>query len=211
MSVLCEYAIVACFGYFSKVWISHIAILKLFVFLLPISIMFRYLNHLVANKMAPSMCPVEQDGVVGFKQFCTIFPPQIWHLCGLHIFLKCHIKLTRLINRTVRTGSEDDYCRDLVERRCHLHWLILGTSNVSRRRRHRRRHFRRRRGRSTHELCGSDQGRPRDLRPSDLWPGRGSDGVRELRAGARWEFGFQLVNAASQLLDSLWHHTQWLK
>ena len=91
MSVLCEYAIVACFGYFSKVRISRIAILKLFVFLLPISIMFRYLDHLVANKMAPSMCPVEQDGVVGFKQFCTIFPPQIWHLCGLHIFLTCHM------------------------------------------------------------------------------------------------------------------------
>ena len=33
------------------------AILILFVFLLPISIMFRYLDHLIANRMAPSMCP----------------------------------------------------------------------------------------------------------------------------------------------------------
>jgi len=31
------------------------AILILFVFLLPISIMFRYHDHLVANRMAPSM------------------------------------------------------------------------------------------------------------------------------------------------------------
>jgi len=33
------------------------AILILFVFLLPISIMFRYLDHLIANRLAPSMCP----------------------------------------------------------------------------------------------------------------------------------------------------------
>jgi len=32
-------------------------ILVLFVFLLPISIRFRYVDHLVANRMAPSMCP----------------------------------------------------------------------------------------------------------------------------------------------------------
>jgi len=58
------------------------AILVLFVSILPVSIRFRYLNHLVANGMAPSMCPeysgplwsVERGGVVGFEQFCTIFP-----------------------------------------------------------------------------------------------------------------------------------------
>jgi len=53
----------AFFAYFSKVRISHIsphklafltAVLILFVFLLPISIRFRY--HLVANRMALSMC-----------------------------------------------------------------------------------------------------------------------------------------------------------
>ena len=33
------------------------AILILFVFLLPISVRFRYLDHLLANRMAPSMCP----------------------------------------------------------------------------------------------------------------------------------------------------------
>ena len=70
------------------------AILILFVSILPVSIRFRYLNHLVANGMAPSMCPeysgplwsVERGGVVGFEQFCTIFPPHIWCLCGPHIF-----------------------------------------------------------------------------------------------------------------------------
>ena len=53
------------FVYFRKVRISHIfphklafatAILVLFVFLLPIAIRFCYLEHLVANRMAPSMC-----------------------------------------------------------------------------------------------------------------------------------------------------------
>jgi len=29
---------------------------------------------------------VERDGVVGFKQFCTIFPPHIWRLCDPKIF-----------------------------------------------------------------------------------------------------------------------------
>jgi len=32
--------------------------------------------------------PVERDGVVGFKQFCTIFPSHIWCLCGPHFFWK---------------------------------------------------------------------------------------------------------------------------
>ena len=38
--------------------------------------------------------PVEQD-VFDFKQFCTVFQ-HIWCLCSLHIFTKCHIKLTCL-------------------------------------------------------------------------------------------------------------------
>ena len=32
------------------------AVSILFVFLLPISVRFRYLEHLIANRMAPSMC-----------------------------------------------------------------------------------------------------------------------------------------------------------
>jgi len=32
--------------------------------------------------------PVERDGVVGFKQFCTTFPLHISCLCSLHIFLQ---------------------------------------------------------------------------------------------------------------------------
>ena len=31
---------------------------------------------------------VEPDGVVGFKQFCTTFPPHIWRLCDPHILNK---------------------------------------------------------------------------------------------------------------------------
>jgi len=74
MSVLCEYAIATYFAYchifehFSEVhicdifphkWAFSTAILILFVFLLPISIRprFRYLDHLVANRMAPSVGP----------------------------------------------------------------------------------------------------------------------------------------------------------
>jgi len=76
----------AFFAYFSKVRVSHIfphklafstAVIIFFVFplLVLISIRFRYLDRLVANRMPTSMCPnpVERDGVVGFKQFCAIF------------------------------------------------------------------------------------------------------------------------------------------
>ena len=53
------------FAYFSKVCVLHIfphklalwtTILILFVFLLPISIRFHCLNHLIGNRMAHSMC-----------------------------------------------------------------------------------------------------------------------------------------------------------
>jgi len=73
MSVLCKYAIAAYFAYChifrifqQSEHISHIfphklafstATVILLVFLLPISITFRNLDHLVANRMAPSMCP----------------------------------------------------------------------------------------------------------------------------------------------------------
>jgi len=67
------------------------ALLVLFVFLLelPISIRFRYLDHLLANRMAPARTPVERDGVVGSSNsvpYFRIFPPHIWCLCGPHIF-----------------------------------------------------------------------------------------------------------------------------
>jgi len=84
MPVLCEYASVAYFAYcriFGILYKSvHIAyfplklafltvILVLFVFLLPISIRFRYLDHLVANRMAPSVCPDPcGTGVQSFKK-----------------------------------------------------------------------------------------------------------------------------------------------
>jgi len=93
MSVLREYAIAAYFAYCRIFRIfqrsAHIAyfpphklafstaILVLFVFILPISIRFRYLDHLVANRMAPSTCPDPcgtRWGSWFFKQFCIIFP-----------------------------------------------------------------------------------------------------------------------------------------
>jgi len=65
--------IAAFLAYFGKVRITRIfsawidistAILVLFVFLLrlPISTGFRYFDHLVANRMAPSMCPADPCG-----------------------------------------------------------------------------------------------------------------------------------------------------
>jgi len=82
------------------------AMLIFFVFLLPISITFCYLNHLFANRMAPSTCP-DPCGMrwVGFKQFCTIFPPHIWCSCGSHIFLKCRMKPTCL-NMEMQEATE---------------------------------------------------------------------------------------------------------
>ena len=78
------------------------AILILFMFLLIISIRFRYLNHLVANRMAPSMCPEHCETRwpwrSGFNQFCTTFPPHIWCSHSPHNFLKCRIKLTDMPN-----------------------------------------------------------------------------------------------------------------
>jgi len=98
-TVLCEYVISAQFAYCRIFQQSaHIAYffphklafstaISIFVmFLLPISTTFRYLEQIFVNRMAPSMCsvrtPVEQDEVVDFMQFCTIFPPHIWCLCG---------------------------------------------------------------------------------------------------------------------------------
>ena len=75
-------------------------ILILSVFLLPISIRFRYLERLVANRVAPSTCPdpVERDGVVGFKPLSTIaYFRRIFGIYAVHIFLlKCRIKKTCL-------------------------------------------------------------------------------------------------------------------
>jgi len=108
MSVLCEYAIAA---YFSKVHMLHIfphklafltAILILFVFLLPISIWFRYLNHPVANRMAPSMC-LDLCGTRWGSWFQVVLyhiSAYFCHIFGIyvvHIFFKCFIKLACLV------------------------------------------------------------------------------------------------------------------
>jgi len=64
MWVLCVYVVAAYYAYchiftyfFPHKLAFSTAILILFVFLLPISVRFRYLDHLLANRMAPSMCP----------------------------------------------------------------------------------------------------------------------------------------------------------
>ena len=98
MSVLCEYAITAHFAYcrifarFSKVRTSHIflhklafstVILTLSVLPLPISIRFRYLGHLVANRTAPSTC-LDPCG----KRWGSWFQVILYHISAhfCHIF-----------------------------------------------------------------------------------------------------------------------------
>jgi len=99
ISAKCAYCILA----FST------AILILFVFLLPISIRFRYLDHLIANRIAPSMC-LDPCGTRWDSWFQAI----LYHICAyfcrifgvyaVHIFLKCHIKPTCLFE-TARASS----------------------------------------------------------------------------------------------------------
>jgi len=66
------------------------AILILFVFLLPISIRFRYRDHLVANRMAPSMCPDPSGTRRGswFQPVLCHISAAIWRLCDPLIFGK---------------------------------------------------------------------------------------------------------------------------
>jgi len=107
--------IAAFFAYFSKVRISHnfphkmafsTAILILFVFLLAISIRFRYLDHLVANRMALSMCP-DLRGMRQGSWFQAVLYHTATYFCrifGVHavrIFSKSRIKLTCLSSQCV--------------------------------------------------------------------------------------------------------------
>jgi len=73
------------------------------VFLLPISIRFRYLDHLVASRMAPSVCPDPWG-----TRWGSWFQAILYHVSayfrhtfgvyGVRIFFKWHIKLTCLIS-----------------------------------------------------------------------------------------------------------------
>ena len=79
------------------------AILILFVFLLPISIRFCYLiDHfdcqLNGTIHVSGRTPVEWDGVVGFKQFCTIFLPHIWCLCDHRFTNKAYLSTIMVTN-----------------------------------------------------------------------------------------------------------------
>ena len=117
--IACQYyaiaAYFACcrvFCIFSKVRLLRIfphklafstAILILFVFLLPLSIMFCYLDRLVANKMAPSMCPDPCGTRWGswFQAVLYHISAYFHHIFGVYavclfFFRKCRIKLTCL-------------------------------------------------------------------------------------------------------------------
>ena len=114
MKVLREYAIATDFTYcrvfrifqqgahiahfFPQKLAFSMAILILFVSLTPISIRFRYLDHLVANRMAPSMCP-DPCGTKWGSWFQAI----LYYISDAYLvfmlsayFLKCCIKMTCL-------------------------------------------------------------------------------------------------------------------
>jgi len=93
--------VAAFFAYLSKVRVSHIfphksafstAVLILFVFLFPISIRFRYLDHDCQQnaEMSGSMSGSMSNELVSSSlvPYFRIFPPHIWRLCDPHIFNK---------------------------------------------------------------------------------------------------------------------------
>ena len=121
MSVLCKYAIATYFAYCHIFCIfqqsAHIAyffphklafltaILTFFVFLLPISIRFHYLDHPVAIRMAPSMCL----DPCGMRWGCW-FQAIMYHISAAYLmfmssayFFKCRIKLTCLSSGDLAT------------------------------------------------------------------------------------------------------------
>ena len=109
MPVSCKHATAA---YFTTMCISHIfphksafptAILLLFVPLLGFITSTIWLPAEWHHPCVQSV--VEQDGAVGFKQFCTNFPPHIWCLCGLHICVKCRIQLPCLSSSLVSQST----------------------------------------------------------------------------------------------------------
>ena len=78
------------------------AILIFFVFLLPISIRFHYLDHLVAIRMASSMCP-DPCGTIWVCWFqailCHILAAYLVFIQSAFFFWKkCRVELTCLIN-----------------------------------------------------------------------------------------------------------------
>ena len=54
-------------------------------FICGLSDVIKTFSQLVSGCQQNVSTPVERDGVVGFIQFCTIFPPHVWSL-SLHIF-----------------------------------------------------------------------------------------------------------------------------
>jgi len=78
------------------------AILILFEYLLPISTRFRYLDHLIANRMAPSMCP-DPCGTrwgswfQGILYHIFAYLRCIFGVYAVCIYFKWRIKLTYLV------------------------------------------------------------------------------------------------------------------
>jgi len=97
-------------AYFSKVRILQFFPHKLtfstaflILFLLPISVRFRYLDHLVASRMAPSMCPdlCNEIGELVLSNSVTYFRIFLLQNLGFMLsayLIKCCIRLTCLTN-----------------------------------------------------------------------------------------------------------------
>jgi len=94
ISTKCAYGI-----FFLQKLAFSTAILMLFVFLLPISIRFLYLDHLVANRMAPSMCP-DPCGMRWGSWFQAILyhisTTYLMFMGSVYFSLKCWIELACL-------------------------------------------------------------------------------------------------------------------
>jgi len=103
--------IAAFFAYSSKVCISHIFPHKL-AFSTAVLILFMFLSHIVLLGFVTSAIwlptewhhtcvrtPVERDGVVGFKQFCTVFCATYLAFVRSAYLKKCRIKLRCLFRQ----------------------------------------------------------------------------------------------------------------
>jgi len=94
------------------------------------------LGFVTSTIWLPTVChhpcirtPVEWDGLVGFVQFGTIFPPHIWCLCGPHIFYMLHktdvpSQLGHKIVSWYTDGCSDCFVPPVV-------WLRFSVSNLS--------------------------------------------------------------------------------
>ena len=108
MSVLHEYFSKVHIPYFFRInWHISAAILILIVFLLPIYIRFRYLDHLVANRMASSMC-LDPCGMRWGSWFQTF----LYHISTTFgVYVVCALLVSWLIDsaRSISTQQALNY------------------------------------------------------------------------------------------------------